>query len=106
MFLFFNDIAKWLQVNELPCPVKRYLHFDCPGCGMQRSFVALLQGNWMESLKLHPVTIPLLLFLIYGLLHVIFKFKNGNQVVIYIYIAVTIMIATNYIYKIIYHNLT
>jgi hypothetical protein len=104
MVLFFKNIANWLQANELTCPVKKLMGFDCPGCGMQRSLVALLQGHFELSIKYHPVTIPLLLFLFYGLLHVFFKFKNGNKIIIYSYTSVTIMMVTNYIYKIIHLN--
>lgn len=45
----------------LPCPFKYLTGYDCPGCGFQRSFLALLRGNLQESLHLYPATIPLLL---------------------------------------------
>lgn len=105
MLIFFIDIVHWLQAHQLVCPVKKYLHMDCPGCGMQRSFIALLQGDIGLSLRLHPVTIPLLLFLLYFLLHLIVKFKNGNRVIVYAYLFVTILIVTNYIYKIVNNNI-
>lgn len=100
MVLFFTDIARWMQAHQLMCPVKKYLHTICPGCGMQRSFIALLSGDLKESLILHPVTIPLLLFFLYAFLHVFFRFKNGNRLLIYFYITVMILVVTNYIYNI------
>lgn len=103
MFLFFDKIAAWLQANQLICPVKKYVHIDCPGCGMQRSFIALLTGNIEASIRLHLATIPLLLFLLYSALHFFLKFRNGNRVIVYIYLFITGLIVSNYIYKIV-HN--
>ena len=37
------------------CPMSTFSGFPCPGCGLTRSWVALLQGNWMESLEFHRV---------------------------------------------------
>lgn len=101
MFLFFNDIAKWLQQHQLTCPLKKYLGITCPGCGMQRSFIALLNGDIKSSFMLHPVTIPLIAFFLYAVLHLIFRYKNGNKVIVYFYLFVTVLIVTNYIYRVI-----
>lgn len=101
MFLFFKDIAQWLLQHQVACPLKKYLDITCPGCGMQRSLIALLNGDFKTSFSLHPVTIPLLAFFLYAILHLIFRYKNGNKVIIYFYLFVTVLIVTNYIYKII-----
>jgi hypothetical protein len=37
------------------CPSRRLLHFDCPGCGLTRSFIHLAHGNWRESWNVHRV---------------------------------------------------
>lgn len=47
----------------LPCPFKYLTGIDCPGCGFQRSVVALLKGDLSASLHFYPPTIPLLLTL-------------------------------------------
>ncbi|WP_461533747.1 DUF2752 domain-containing protein [Sinomicrobium sp.] len=56
-----SDIWHWLQHHLLPCPLKWLTGFDCPGCGFQRSLMALLQGDMEKSWELYPATIPLLL---------------------------------------------
>ncbi|MFD0750493.1 DUF2752 domain-containing protein [Mucilaginibacter calamicampi] len=63
----------WLRDHLLPCPFKYFTGLDCPGCGFQRSVLALMQGNLSESFRLYPATIPLLLFIIYTLADRFFK---------------------------------
>ncbi|MBI3831072.1 MAG: DUF2752 domain-containing protein [Planctomycetes bacterium] len=52
-----------LAGHELPvtCASKRWFDRDCPGCGMSRSFVALVQLDLRESLRWNRVG-PLLYF--------------------------------------------
>ena len=92
-------------MHQLPCPVRHYLHFDCPGCGLQRSVLALLRGDFSASWQLHPATVPLLLFLLFTALHLKYKFREGARVVIYGSIFIATIILSNYIYKIISHQL-
>ncbi len=99
------EILHWLETHQLPCPVKFFLHIDCPGCGLQRSFVELLSGNLLASLQLHPACLPLLLFFLFSALHLIYKFKNGNAIVIYSYIFIALIVFSNYFFKIIYQHL-
>lgn len=35
------------------CMIKRYTGFDCPGCGLTRSFVAAMHGNLAGSFGWH-----------------------------------------------------
>ncbi|MFZ4056783.1 MAG: DUF2752 domain-containing protein [Ferruginibacter sp.] len=91
-------MASWLQNNQLACPVKKYAHIPCPGCGFQRSLAALFQGKFLESLHLHPALIPILLLLLFTCLHIIFKFKQGPKIIVNGYIFIAILIVCNYIY--------
>ena len=62
MTLTFLNIISWLEQRELPCLFKKYLFVDCPGCGFQRSIIALMKGNVVESFLLFPTTLALLFF--------------------------------------------
>jgi Protein of unknown function (DUF2752) len=64
MRLNFLNIVTWLEGHQLPCLIKRIFHVECPGCGIQRSFIAIMKGQFLESLKLYPPLIPTMLFLI------------------------------------------
>jgi len=75
--LFFS----WLQNHLIPCPFKYLTGIDCPGCGFQRSILALLQGNLHKSFILYPSAVPLLLFFAYGIADRFFKLDNQKNVV-------------------------
>ena len=96
------NLIHWLEVNQLPCPVKKILNIDCAGCGLQRSFIELLKGNLLLSFQIHPATIPLLVFFSFAALQLKFHFKQGNKIIIYSYLIVATILASNYIYKIIH----
>lgn len=38
------------------CPIYRYLHLLCPGCGTMRAVAALLHGNIAKALRLNALT--------------------------------------------------
>ena len=82
----FEKLIFWLESHLFLCPYKTYFDIDCMGCGMQRSFIALLKGNLSESFYLYPALIPLLLMLVFLPLHLVFKFKHGANLLKYFFI--------------------
>jgi hypothetical protein len=72
---------KWLQGHLLPCPFKYLTGIDCPGCGFQRSVLALVQGDVHQSFTLYPPAIPLLLFFAYGIADRVFKLDTKNEAI-------------------------
>jgi hypothetical protein len=42
------------------CPLALLLHVPCPGCGMGRATRALLGGDVMGALRLHPLSLVVL----------------------------------------------
>lgn len=95
----------WLEHHLLTCPFKHLTGLDCPGCGVQRSVIALLKGDLMASFKLYPATIPLIGLLVFAAIHLKFELKNGAFFIKFLYIVVTLIIVSNYIYKIFTHQL-
>lgn len=83
----------------LECSFKKYLGYDCLGCGAQRSFFELMQGNFLESLTLFPALIPLLFTFVFLVLHLVFKFKHGARVLIISFSLSAFIMAFNFILK-------
>ena len=100
----YNSFILWLQHHMLLCPFKWMFHVDCPGCGMQRSFLRLLQGDLTGSLQYHPATMPMLGLFIFLPLHLIFRFRNGGKVLVILQIIVAVISISFYVYKIVDHH--
>jgi hypothetical protein len=99
MNFYFLNITSWLDAHQLPCMFKAITHFDCPGCGFQRSFVLLLEGNISASFFLYPALVPILLLFIVLMVHVLFKIRNGAAILKFAYIFCACVIMVSYIYK-------
>ncbi|MBI9066133.1 MAG: DUF2752 domain-containing protein [Salinivirgaceae bacterium] len=98
---FFANIANWIEKHNRPCFYKKHFDIECPGCGFQRSVIELLQGNIVESIKLYPALIPLILTFLVLLIHIKFRLKNGALIIKILFITSVILIVTNFIYKLI-----
>jgi len=87
------------------CPSKHFFYFDCPGCGFQRSFFYLLEGDLVKSFRLYPATIPILFCLIFATLHLKFKFERGAAIIKVSYIFAIAVVIISYLYKLFTHQL-
>lgn len=92
-------IIEWLESHMQSCFYKKYFGVECPGCGMQRSFVELLKGNLYESFLMFPALIPTITLILFLILHLIFKFKNGANILKNLFIINTTIVVLSYIYK-------
>ena len=101
----WNTWVEWLEAHMLTCPSVQYWSMECPGCGMQRSLIALLNGDLFFSLKLYPALLPLLILLTYTLLHLKYKFRSGSKNIIALQVFVVSIITAHYIYKIYTHQI-
>ncbi len=93
-------IIDWLERHFLACPYKKYFDIDCMGCGMQRAFIALLKGDFIESFYLYPALIPILVMVLFLPIHIIFKFKNGASLLKYLFIFNISVVVISYLIKI------
>ena len=42
------------------CVFRNVTGLPCPGCGLTRAFLSLIQGRWSDSLRFHPFLLPVL----------------------------------------------
>jgi hypothetical protein len=101
MLFLCAGFVDWLEKRQAPCFYKSLLGVECPGCGMQRAFIALLRGDWLMSLKLYPALIPTIIMMVFLAAHIIFKLKNGAKILLYMFIINVVIISISYIYKLI-----
>lgn len=99
------NIIHWLENHTIPCLYKTLFGIECPGCGTQRAFIELLKGNLAESIKAWPALLPMMFMLIYLVLFLVFRFKNGLKILKISFIINAIIIFSNYAYKFAFHLL-
>ena len=70
---------------------------DCPGCGAQRAFIALLKGDLVQSLYYHAALIPFMVTVLALIIQLIFKFNNGGKWVMWCFIVTSAITLIQYI---------
>ncbi len=92
---------EWIEQNQATCSYKKFLGVRCPGCGMQTAIIYLLKGEVWQSIKEYPALIPVIILFVYLILQLIFKFKKGVKILLYLFYSVLFIIFTNYIIRLI-----
>ncbi|MBD0831777.1 DUF2752 domain-containing protein [Aestuariibaculum sediminum] len=88
-----------IEEYMLPCLNKKFFGVDCPGCGMQRSLLFILQGKFEEAFIMYPAIYTIVLMFIFLGLHIKFRFDNGHHILVGLFLLNFTIIITNYIYK-------
>lgn len=91
-----------LQEYMIPCATKQVLGFDCPGCGLQRSILLLIQGDFVGAFYMYPAIFALIPLAFVLIANKFFNFKYANTLVIALSISSVAMIVINYIFKLIH----
>jgi hypothetical protein len=95
----FERLANWLESILLPCFYKAFLGIECPGCGMQSSFIELLRGNLYSSLTLYPALTTTILLLVLLVIHLAFKLRHGALLLKILFMVNASIMVLHYIYK-------
>lgn len=94
-----QSIIHWLENHMASCPSKFFWGIDCPGCGIQRSFIEFLKGNYLLSFNFYPALLPVIFTLSLTGVHLYFKLTNGAAFIKYSFIFTMIVIHLFYIVK-------
>ena len=88
-------------MNEymLPCLNKKYLGFECMGCGIQRSISLLFKGEFIEAFHMYPAIYPLIALLGFLMLNQFTNLKFANKGVIFLAILTVATIIISYTIK-------
>lgn len=83
----------------LPCMNKKYLGFECMGCGIQRSIALILRGEFVEAFFMYPAIYPLVLLFSLLILNQFISIKYANKGIIILAILTVATIIVSYIIK-------
>jgi hypothetical protein len=92
--------VSFLEENLLACQFKS-MGVECMGCGLQRSVVLILKGEFAEAFYMYPAIYSLIFMFGFLLLHLKFQFAKGHKVLLWLFIVNLLIIITNYILRII-----
>jgi len=92
-------LISFLEENMLSCQWKQHLGVECTGCGMQRSIIHLIKGEFSEALYQYPAIYTLIILFVFLGLHLKFSFKNGHKISLYLFIINLVIMITNFIIK-------
>lgn len=65
----------------LPCISKQVLGIDCPGCGLQRSVVLLIKGEFAASFQMYPALLPMMALFGFLALNRFISFRKANTII-------------------------
>ena len=83
----------------MPCMNKSIFGIDCMGCGMQRSILLLLNGDFIEAFKMFPAIYSTILFLVIVILHFVDKSRNYLKLIVASAIFNSLILLIAYAYK-------
>lgn len=83
----------------LKCSFKSLTGFDCPGCGLQRSFLALLEGDILGCIQYWPGLLPLIVAIGLTIVSVTTKRSIFMAIAYKLYILTCAVVVGNWILK-------
>jgi hypothetical protein len=88
-----------IENNMLPCFTKQLWGFDCPGCGLQRAIVFLIQGEFGAAFEMYPAIYPMLILFGFLIIDKLFSIKYADKITNVLLIGTVGFILTNYLLK-------
>ncbi len=88
----------FLEENMLSCQWKE-MGMECMGCGVQRSVIYLLKGDFTNALLTYPAIYTLVFMLVFLVLHLKFNFAKGHIILQGLFILNLLIMLFNYLFK-------
>lgn len=80
------------------CPVVLFTGYPCPGCGLTRAALLLMEGRLLDSLAVHPFLIPILLLLA-AFLYCYFFNEKGLHILVFVSVGLAVLMFLFYWYR-------
>lgn len=88
-----------MEEYMLPCMSKSLLGIDCMGCGLQRSLLLVLRGDFVAAFEMFPAIYTSILFFLFLGLHLIDTKRAYHKIVISLAIVNAVIMIISYFYK-------
>ena len=92
-----------MEEYMIPCLSKKLLGIDCFGCGIQRSFLLLIQGEFEAAFYMYPAIYSMFLFFTFIGLQLLQKNRNYHPWIVSLGIITAIIMIVSYFYKLLYY---
>lgn len=92
-------VAKGIEDYMLPCLTKKFLGFECMGCGIQRSIVLILNGKLVDAFFMYPAIFPMIFLFVFLIFDKIIAIKHSEKLKLSLASLTLIVAVTNYILK-------
>ncbi len=89
----------WLEAHMGTCVFVKYLSIECPGCGIQRAFIALLRGQILDSVRLFPALIPYLATIVLLIWQIFSSTSIRARAIMYLFLTSTGIMLVSYVLK-------
>lgn len=88
-----------MEKYMLPCMNKSIFGIECPGCGLQRSFLMLCEGRFVDAFFMFPAIYTTIAFVMLIGLHFTDRSRNYVKAIIWTAIANGTITIVSYILK-------
>ena len=92
-------LLQHLEDYMLPCFNKQILGIECLGCGLQRSILLLLKGDFIAAFFMYPAIYPIIGIAAVILFNIFYKLKQYNKIISILAIVTVASIVINFTIK-------
>lgn len=88
-----------MEKYMLPCLNKQLFGVDCMGCGLQRSLVLILKGEFVEALYMYPAIYSLIILFGVVAINTFKNFNYSNKIIFILAVLNFVIIVSNFTIK-------
>ncbi|WP_282032004.1 DUF2752 domain-containing protein [Winogradskyella eximia] len=92
-------LAKGIEDYMLPCLNKKYLGFECMGCGLQRSVALILKGQFVDAFIMYPAIYSIIALFGFIIINSFKNYKSGTTIITILAVANVAIIIGSFLLK-------
>lgn len=92
-------LIKGIEDYMLPCLNKKYLGFECMGCGLQRSVALILKGQFVDAFIMYPAIYSIIALFGFIIINSFKNYKSGSKIITILAVANVAIIIGSFLLK-------